>query len=56
VSVTPNAHAKPGRPHAAALWLADIHALRRAGRNSEADAEMRRFRSTYPNYATDRSE
>jgi len=33
-------------------WLADIAALRRAGRNSEADAELRRFRSTYPDYAT----
>ncbi len=33
-------------------WLADIAALRRAGRNSEADAELRRFRSTYPDYST----
>ena len=33
-----------------AKWLADIAALRRAGRNAEADAEMRRFRSAYPNY------
>ena len=32
-------------------WLADIAALRRAGRNSEADAELRRFHSTYPDYA-----
>lgn len=35
------------------VWLADIAALRRAGRNSEADAELRRFRSTYPDYSTD---
>ncbi len=34
------------------IWLADIAALRRAGRNSEADAEIRRFRSTYPDYST----
>jgi hypothetical protein len=33
-------------------WLADIAALRRAGRNNEADAELRRFHSTYPDYAT----
>lgn len=33
-----------------AAWLEDISALRRAGRDSEADVEMRRFRSTYPNY------
>jgi hypothetical protein len=31
-------------------WLADIEALRRAGRNREADEELRRFRSTYPGY------
>jgi hypothetical protein len=32
------------------VWLADIAALRRAGRNSEADAEFRRFRGAYPGY------
>jgi hypothetical protein len=32
-------------------WLAHIAALRRAGRNGEADAELRRFRNTYPYYA-----
>ena len=32
------------------LWLEDINALRRAGRRGEADAEMRRFRSAYPDY------
>jgi hypothetical protein len=35
-----------------AKWLADIAALRRAGRDAEADAEMRRFRSAYPDYMT----
>lgn len=33
-----------------ALWLEDIAALRRAGRRDEADAQMRRFRSAYPDY------
>jgi hypothetical protein len=33
-----------------AVWLADIAALRRAGRHGEAAAEMRRFRIAYPNY------
>lgn len=35
---------------APSVWLADITALRRAGRTHEADAELLRFRSTYPNY------
>ena len=38
------------RARPAKVWLADIAALRRAGRNDEADAEYRRFRSTYPGY------
>jgi hypothetical protein len=33
------------------VWLADIDALRRAGRNREADEEQRRFRSAYPGYS-----
>ncbi len=41
----------PPRTRVAAAWLADIDALRRAGRNSEADAELRRFRSAYPDQA-----
>jgi hypothetical protein len=41
---------------APALWLADISALRRTGRKLEADAEMRRFRSVYPNYVMPRDE
>lgn len=39
---------KAARPPSA--WLADIAALRRAGRNREADEELRRFRSAYPTY------
>jgi hypothetical protein len=42
----------PPRARPPSIWLADITALRRAGRNSEADAEYRRFRSTYPAYST----
>ena len=38
------------RARPAKVWLADIAALRRAGRNVEADAEYRRFRSAYPGY------
>jgi negative regulator of sigma E activity len=38
------------------VWLEDISALRRAGRDSEADIEMRRFRSVYPNYSIPLSE
>jgi hypothetical protein len=41
----------PKLARAPAVWLADIAALRRAGRNSEADAEFRRFRSAFPGYA-----
>lgn len=37
-------------------WRAEIAALRRAGRNSEADAEYRRFRKVYPQYAADDAE
>jgi hypothetical protein len=42
----------PTLARAPSVWLADIAALRRAGRNREADAELRRFRSTYPDYPT----
>jgi hypothetical protein len=42
----------PRDARAPSVWLADIAALRRAGRNIEADAELRRFRSTYPDYLT----
>jgi hypothetical protein len=38
------------RARPAKVWLADIAALRRAGRNVEADAEYRRFRNAYPDY------
>jgi hypothetical protein len=35
---------------APSAWLADIAALRRAGRNREADEEVRRFHNAYPGY------
>jgi hypothetical protein len=41
----------PPRVRTAAQWLADIEALRRAGRNSEADVELRGFRRAYPDHA-----
>jgi hypothetical protein len=43
----------PRHTRAPSVWLADIAALRRAGRDSEADAELRRFRSVYPDYSSD---
>jgi hypothetical protein len=42
----------PKLARAPSVWLADIAALRRTGRNGEADAELRRFRSAYPDYST----
>ncbi len=45
-----SSYPRPAR--APKAWLADIAALRRAGHNREADEELRRFRSTYPAYAT----
>jgi len=52
------AHAELPQPYtnnskaarAPSVWLADIAALRRAGRNREADEELRRFRTAYPAY------
>jgi hypothetical protein len=40
----------PKAARAPSVWLADIAALRRAGRNREADEELRRFRTAYPTY------
>jgi negative regulator of sigma E activity len=39
-------------PHARApaRWLEDIAALRRAGRDREADSELRRFHDAFPDY------
>jgi hypothetical protein len=42
----------PNHARTPAAWLADIAALRRAGHDSEADAELRRFRSAYPDHPT----
>jgi hypothetical protein len=50
-SEPPRAALASARERNPAAWLADITALRRAGRRAEADVEMRRFRSAYPNYA-----
>jgi hypothetical protein len=49
-SEPPRATPASPRERNPALWLEDINALRRAGRSNEVDAEMRRFRSAYPDY------
>ena len=49
-SEPPRATPASARERNPVLWLADISALRRAGRGNEADAELRRFRSAYPDY------
>jgi hypothetical protein len=51
-------HATPAtvRERNPVLWLEDIDALRRAGRSNEAEVEMRRFRSAYPDYIVPISE
>jgi hypothetical protein len=49
-SEPPRAAPASPRERNPALWLADINALRRAGRHAEADVEMRRFLSAYPDY------
>jgi hypothetical protein len=46
----PRAAQSSPRERNPAVWLEDIAALRRAGRDNEAAIEMRRFRSAYPNY------
>jgi hypothetical protein len=46
----PRAAAASVRERNPAAWLEDISSLRRAGRDREAELEMRRFRSTYPQY------
>jgi negative regulator of sigma E activity len=50
-SEPPRAALASPRERNPAAWLEDISALRRAGRDGEADAEMRRFRSAYPGYS-----
>ena len=49
-SEPPRAALASPRERNPAAWLADITALRRAGHGAEADVEMRRFRSAYPDY------
>ena len=46
----PRAAATSARERNPAVWLEEISALRRAGRDHEAEIEMRRFRSAYPQY------
>jgi hypothetical protein len=49
-SEPPRAALASPRERNPAAWMADITALRRAGRHAEADVEMRRFHSAYPDY------
>ncbi len=35
------------------VWLAEIGALRKAGKHAEADAELEKFRQRYPDYPLD---
>jgi hypothetical protein len=46
----PRAAAASARERNPAAWLQEISALRSAGRDREAELEMRRFRSAYPQY------
>ena len=55
-SEPPRATPVSARERNPALWLSDINALRHAGRGNEADAELRRFRSAYPDYIIPSSE
>lgn len=49
-SEAPRAPLASPRERNPAAWLSYIDGLRRGGRNSEAELEMRRFRSAYPDY------
>lgn len=49
-SEPPRAAITSPRERSAAAWLAYIDSLRHGGRDNEAELEMRRFRSAYPDY------
>jgi hypothetical protein len=55
-SEPPRATPASARERNPVLWLEDINALRRAGRATEAEAQMRRFHSAYPDYVIPISE
>jgi hypothetical protein len=46
----PRAAISTPRERNPALWLGYIDSLRHSGRDSQAELEMRRFRSAYPDY------
>jgi hypothetical protein len=54
VQESPEAAASPAaavaRPPKPEAWYAEIEALRKAGRNAEADAELARFEAAYPDW------
>jgi hypothetical protein len=49
-SDAPRAAITSPRERSPAAWLAYIDSLRHSGRDHEAELEMRRFRSAYPDY------
>jgi hypothetical protein len=49
-SAPPRAAPASPRERNPAAWLGFIESLRRGGRDNEAELEMRRFRSAYPDY------
>jgi hypothetical protein len=49
-SEPPRAAIASPRERSPAMWLAYIGSLRHGGRDTEAELEMRRFRSAYPDY------
>jgi hypothetical protein len=49
-SEPPRAAIASPRERSPAAWLAYIDSLRHGGRNNEAELELRRFRSAYPDY------
>ncbi len=51
VAAQPRALARERTPEA---WYAEIEALRKAGRNEEADAELARFEAAYPDWLEQR--
>jgi hypothetical protein len=40
----------PPKARTPEVWLAEIEALRKAGKHAEADAELAKFRQRYPDY------
>jgi hypothetical protein len=52
-SAHPTDASQPAPPTSPQTWMARINALRAAGKTAQADAELRRFRATFPGYRAD---